>query len=178
MINKFNYILDIFDKLNDKCIEISIIYEINKKNIFKTNLLGDERSKAGLKILNSSFVNRYKHFCKIIYEDIEYELDDYFTPLNYKNKNYDKDTLEIKLRGIRYITDMSYMFNGCSSLQSLPDISKWNTSNITNMSYMSNGCSSLKTRPDISKWKLKENSAMDNIFLGCPKRSFLSSLFN
>ena len=47
-------------------------------------------------------MNRYKHFCKIIYEDIEYELDDYFTPLNYKNKNYDKDILEIKLRGIRY----------------------------------------------------------------------------
>ena len=36
---------------------------------------------------------------------------------------------------------MSYMFGGCSSLLSLPDISKWNTDNITNMSYMFSGCS-------------------------------------
>ena len=28
---------------------------------------------------------------------------------------------------------MSYMFSGCKSLSSLPDISKWNTNNVTNM---------------------------------------------
>ena len=35
---------------------------------------------------------------------------------------------------------MSYMFDGCDSLYSLPDISKWNTSNANNMSYMFSGC--------------------------------------
>ena len=35
---------------------------------------------------------------------------------------------------------MSYMFRGCSSLISLPDISKWDTKNITNMSVMLNEC--------------------------------------
>jgi surface protein len=35
---------------------------------------------------------------------------------------------------------MSCMFDGCSSLSSLPDISKWNTSNVTDMSYMFSGC--------------------------------------
>ena len=31
---------------------------------------------------------------------------------------------------------MSYMFSWCSSLQSLPDISKWDTKIATDMSYM------------------------------------------
>ena len=45
------------------------------------------------------------------------------------------------------------MFYGCSSLISLPDISKWNTKNVTDMGYMFYECSSLKSLPDISKWK-------------------------
>ena len=35
----------------------------------------------------------------------------------------------------------------------MPDISNWNTNNVTNMSYIFYGCSSLKSLPDISKWK-------------------------
>jgi len=46
------------------------------------------------------------------------------------------------------------MFNGCSSLSNIPDISEWNTNNVTNMSCMFNGCSSLSNLPDISKWNL------------------------
>ena len=38
---------------------------------------------------------------------------------------------------------MQKLFFGCKSLISLPDISKWDTSNVTNMSNMFNGCSSL-----------------------------------
>ena len=44
------------------------------------------------------------------------------------------------------------MFNNCSSLLSLPDISKWNTNNVTDMSFMFVNCSSLSSLPDISKW--------------------------
>ena len=36
---------------------------------------------------------------------------------------------------------MNHMFDGCSSLSSLPDISKWNTNNDTDMSFMFSGCS-------------------------------------
>ena len=35
---------------------------------------------------------------------------------------------------------MSGMFYGCKSLNSLPDISKWNTSNVKNMSGMFDEC--------------------------------------
>ena len=40
------------------------------------------------------------------------------------------------------VTNMSAMFCGCSSLISLPDISKWDTKNVTNMFNMLGECSS------------------------------------
>ena len=48
------------------------------------------------------------------------------------------------------ITNMSFMFCGCDSLIALPDISKWNTSNVKAMNYMFSGCNSLIVLPDIS----------------------------
>ena len=47
---------------------------------------------------------------------------------------------------------MSYMFSECEALSSLPDISKWNTSNVNDMSNIFNGCEVLSSLPDISKW--------------------------
>ena len=46
---------------------------------------------------------------------------------------------------------MSYMFKGCSSLSSLPDISKWNTNNVTDMNNMFSGCNESLNIP--SKYK-------------------------
>ena len=53
------------------------------------------------------------------------------------------------------------MFYNCSSLKSLPDISKWNTNKVIDMSDMFYNCSSLKSLPDISKWNTKN---MTNMF--------------
>ena len=79
-------------------------------------------------------------------------------------KEEQKENLEIKLIETKIITDMSYMFGYCSSLQSLPDISKWNTEKVTNMSSMFYDCSSLKSLPDISKWKLNEDLKKTDMF--------------
>ena len=50
------------------------------------------------------------------------------------------------------------MFFGCSSLLSLPDISKCDTSNVTNISGIFSNCSSLIILPDISKWNTNTNN--------------------
>ena len=42
------------------------------------------------------------------------------------------------------VTDMSWMFNGCSGLTSL-DLSGWDMTKVNYTSYMLNGCKSLKT---------------------------------
>ena len=59
------------------------------------------------------------------------------------------------------------MFNGCKSLKSLPDISKWDTKNVTNMSAMFRDCSSLKYLPEISKWDTKNVTYMNSMFDYC-----------
>ena len=46
---------------------------------------------------------------------------------------------------------MSEMFSYCKSLNSLPDISKWDTNKVTNMSNMFYNCESLKSLPDFRK---------------------------
>ena len=47
------------------------------------------------------------------------------------------------------------MLYACSSLISLPDISKWNIDKVTDMSFMFSRCYSLISLPDISKWEIK-----------------------
>ena len=55
------------------------------------------------------------------------------------------------------------MFDGCCSLKSVPDISKWNPANLIDKSDIFIGCSSLKSIPDISKWKIKTEALDDMI---------------
>ena len=59
------------------------------------------------------------------------------------------------------------MFGECSSLSSLPDISKWNTNKVNDISFMFYRCSSLSSLPDISKWNI--NNVNNNIGMigGC-----------
>ena len=76
------------------------------------------------------------------------------------------------------VTDMNLMFYECSSLISLPDISKWDTKNVTNMSGMFYGCSSLISLPDISKWDTKNATNMTNMFRGCSSLISLPDISN
>lgn len=65
------------------------------------------------------------------------------------------------------VKDMSYMFNVCSSLTDIGDISDWNTSNVTNMMAMFNSCSSLTTIGDLSKWDVSNVTNMYYMFANC-----------
>ena len=55
--------------------------------------------------------------------------------INYKNY-LNKGKIKIKLKGIKKIIDNSFMFCGCLSLSSLPDISKLEENNIRDMKEM------------------------------------------
>ena len=73
-----------------------------------------------------------------------------FNRIDKIKRNYYAYLNNIKENIFTNVTKMSYMFYGCSSLISLPDISNWNTSKVTNMSYMFYDCNSLLSLPDIS----------------------------
>ena len=76
------------------------------------------------------------------------------------------------------LINLLIIFYGCSSLLSLPNISKWNTSNVTDMSYMFFRYSSLSSLPDISKWNTNNAIDMRNIFYGCSSLSSLPDISN
>ena len=68
------------------------------------------------------------------------------------------------------VTNMSYMFFGCSSLKSLNKIGNFNTSNVIDMSNMFSGCSSLSLKENsefFSKWDLRNVINMSFMFYGC-----------
>ena len=59
------------------------------------------------------------------------------------------------------VTDMTYMFSDCSSLQSIPNL---NTSNATNMTYMFTGCAKLQNVPYFNTHNVTN---MEYMFSGC-----------
>ena len=138
---------------------INIIYDINK---------GNKENKENIRIFGEIFVNNNIKICKMIIDNKEYEIS-----RKYNIRAYHKNKLEIALKGIDNVTNMSHMFNRCSSLSSLPDISEWKTNNVTNMSSIFAGCSSLSSLPDISKWNTNNVNDISYMFYEC---SSLSSL--
>ena len=137
--------------------EINIIYNIKYKN--------------GVRLFDKDFVEKNNNNLKLIIDGKEQDLIDY-----YELKNNNKDILEIKLKGITNVINMSWMFNGCNSLSSLPDISKWNTSNVNDMSWMFYDCNSLSSLPDISKWNTSNVINMSHMFSGCNSLSSLPDI--
>ena len=103
-----------------------------------------------LRIFGNTFVKNNKNNCYLLINGKKIDL---CSEININEEQ--KETLEIKLIETKIITNMNSMFYECSSLQSLPDISKWDTKNVTDMSYMFYHCSSLGSLPDISKWDTK-----------------------
>ena len=57
-------------------------------------------------------------------------------------------------------------FKGCKSLEKLPDISKWKTSNVIDACIMFDGCESesLKELPDINKWDTSKLKSIEDMF--------------
>ena len=69
------------------------------------------------------------------------------------------------------VTDMEWMFNNCSSLQTL-DLSSFDTSNVTNMGRTFGFCSSLQTL-DLSSFDTSNVTDMGSMFMGCNKLTSL-----
>ena len=77
-----------------------------------------------------------------------------------------KSLPEISKWDISNVIDMNHLFYECCSLESFPDISKWNTEKVEDISGLFNGCNSIKMLPDISRWNTYNLTSMKNIFYG------------
>ena len=121
---------NIYEKLCENTMgmnlnEIHIKYEIKNK---------DEK----IRIFGNKFVNNNYNNCKIILNGKKYNL---ISHLDIKDRIINGKLLVIKLRGIKSIKNAGDLFSECSSLKSIPDISKWNTNNIKDFNEIFYECS-------------------------------------
>ena len=153
--NKYTDIIDIYNKINNINYNYSkIIYKINKNN-------------DNIRILGKEFIKNNKDKIKLEIEGKEYELME-----NYKIN--DNNIIEIKIKEIENVTNFSYMFCGCSSLEYL-DLSFFDTQNVTNFSYMFCGCSSL-TNINLSFFNTINATNMSCMFSWCSSLSHISDI--
>ena len=93
-------------------------------------------------------------------------------------KNEGNKIIEEKKKNASKVINMSNMFNGCESLETLPtDISNWDVSQVQYMSYMFSNCNKLKELPDISEWEPINVLNMNNMFENCISLKKLPNIF-
>ena len=90
----------------NEVIDIRIIYKSKKEN------------KDKIRIFGKNFVKNNKDKAKIIFNDNEYELKEFFEDIIYDDNKYE---IRLILRILEDIIDLGGMFSGCDSLYSFPD---------------------------------------------------------
>ena len=160
-----------------------------------------KENKNTINLFGTSFVQNNKNNCNLIINQKEVKLTDILNT-NKFNKN-EMNEIEVKLKEIKKITNMSYMFFKCEDLISFPEISNWDTNYVTDMSYMfcylpltslpniSNwntskvtnmrhmfSHSSLKSLPDISKWNTSKVTDMSYMFFKCQLLTQFPNILN
>ena len=173
------------NKYLNKELEITVNdYKDVHENIEISIKLSDD--PEDYKEINNRFINIH---IDLLRDGFEIYFDDKITDRTYVTKNDKVSNITIKIKPQihtfrnlfecrtcikeinfincvqRNITDMSYMFNGCSSLRKL-DISRLRTNNVTDMSHMFYGCSLLK-EINVSNFDTSKVENMEAMFKSC-----------
>ena len=120
--NEMNYEINcVYNKKEDT---INLLYDYNKYCPDELKKVHDE-AKNNLKYIDI-YINEQK---------IEF---------NTKYTSNERGEIRVKFIFHKLLTNTSFMFYKCSSLESI-DLSSFNTTNVTNMNHMFSGCSSLKS---------------------------------
>ena len=72
---------------------------------------------------------------------------------------------------------MMCLFQNCTSLKRIPNISNWNVHNLKSLSNIFYGCSSLLSLPDISNWKIPSDIKADDIIYNSESNLLMTSSF-
>ena len=186
--NKFNKILNIYNKLNN---EIRLTVKIEKEDINKKIYFLDNSNNDNIYI-NGKEEEHYHDLLKEINEsntqlfinDKKYKYKKFFIPekegiyliklklnisitdcsgmfYNCTNLEY----IDLSCFDSKKVNNMTSMFFGCSNLVNI-DFSSFNTENVTNMDWMFSDCKNLKN-VDLSSFNTKNVINMDGLFYGC-----------
>ena len=122
--------------------EITLIYELLvEKNEESEEDMEEEKEEIQNKyayIFGTNFVKNNRDNCKIIYNKNEQEL------VEGVSLKTNAKTLEIRLKGLSNVTNMSYMFSDCPQLVSIFNLDKIDTSEVTNMNSLFINCKKIR----------------------------------
>ena len=122
--------------------EITLIYELLvEKNEESEEDMEEEKEEIQTKyayIFGTKFVKNNRDKCKIIYNKNEQEIVEGVT------LKTNAKTIEIRLKGLSNVTNMSYMFYDCPQLLSIYNLDKINTSEVTNMNSLFINCKKIR----------------------------------
>jgi len=155
--------------------EIKLILKIENKdinkNIYFLNRDNDKfnREKEYIKSINDYNKLLNESEIEIFIEDEKYDNKKYFQPIK-------EDLYEIKLKFASNITNMSYMFYGCSNLTNI-DLSSFDIENVNNMSNIFYDCSNL-IKIDLPSLKIKNVINMSSMLYNCSNLIEISLDFN
>jgi len=155
----------ILDNLKDQISEINCIY-IPDKNNNEINLLHDYNLDVEYWTENDK--NEYlkvKSNKKLFEENIEIYVNNEKIKFDFKYKFKDSNEIKVRFKFNKSLTNISYMFFRCSSLESI-DLSSFNAKNINNMTSLFSGCYSLKSI-DLYSFNTTNVNNMKSMFMGC-----------
>ena len=156
-----------FPKVITDNILTNIYYQINSVDDMIT-LIYKNNSKL-IKLFDNEFIQKNSQ-CKIQINGQISNLKEYIKS--------DDDYLILKLTNIHSITDAYSMFNKCSQLKAIPDISRWNTKNLTNLGHMFSECENLEYLPNLYNWDTSNITSMEYMFNGCSSLKNLNGISN
>ena len=168
--NNFNLGLPFNSILNDIKNKIKLIKSNNYINCVYINEDNENEFKL-LRDLNENYLeeeeeayNEAKKNIKLFEENIDLYIDGQKMKFTFKYTT-DKKEINVKFLFKTKLTNLSYMFLHCSSLNSI-DLSSFDTSNVNNMSHMFAGCSSLESL-DLSSFVTSNVKNMKAMFQNC-----------
>ena len=180
--NKMDYNNSIEDNLKfDNINEIDnqpefIFYNIdynnsyNNANMKEFNLIYVAKSDGIENIFGKKFVEENKDNIELIINGEKHILVDKYKLINGNN------TIKIIIKN--KITNLSYMFHECNTLQNIDGLKDLDTKDVENFSYMFFGCSSLLNIQSLQNWNISNGTNFSYMFFGCTSLKDLSPLEN
>ena len=156
-------ICEIYNSINEQKYSnrFTICYSIDKEEFY---------NESKIRIFGDIFVDNNEQNCYLIINGQKTKLTQFY------NYNEEENELNITLVKTGNINNLNSMFAHCSSLTSLPDISRLDTSNVEDMSSMFLNCKKLVEIDDISKWEVSKVRSMKCMFFNCQSLSILPDI--
>ena len=180
-INNYNYILDkIKDIINlekemnqdDQDNNISAVKKTTEK-INQMTIRYEINNQEKIKLFGEVFVKKNKDNCYLLIPGNKKK--EICVNLELSN-NIKGNILEIKLIETKPITDMSFLFYKCESLNSIPDMDNWDTKNVTKMNCMFCKCTSLISLVGMCNWDTTNVTDMSCLFKECKSLKYIPDI--